>query len=89
MILTFIQQPNYSQRLDWHGVALRAGEDAFADEVTKAIGVVMQSVFTVFCSVARWLSVGEHEHRFIVRQNWGLLDKSVGCGSFEPRCSAS
>lgn len=52
-------------------------------------GVVMQSVFTVFCSVARWLSVGGHEHRFIVRQNWVLLAKSVGCGSFEPRYSAS
>ncbi len=52
-------------------------------------GVVMQGVFTVFCSVARRLSVGGHEHRFIVRQNWVLLAKSVGCGSFEPRCSAS
>lgn len=52
-------------------------------------GVVMQGVFTVFCSVALRLSVGGHEHRFIVRQNWVLLAKSVGCGSFEPRCSAS
>lgn len=52
-------------------------------------GVVMQGVFTVFCRVARWLSVGGHEHRFIVRQNWVLLAKSVECGSFEPRYSAS
>ncbi|MCZ5495929.1 hypothetical protein O5479_09785 [Escherichia coli] len=46
MILTFIQQPNYSQRLDWHGVALRAGEDAFADEVTKAIDDILSKTFS-------------------------------------------
>ena len=46
LILTFIQQPNYSQRLDWHGVALRAGEDAFADEVTKAIDDILSKTFS-------------------------------------------
>ena len=43
---TLIQQPNYSQRLDWHGVALRAGEDAFADEVTKAIDDILSKTFS-------------------------------------------
>lgn len=47
-------------------------------------GVVMQGVFTVFCSVARWLSVGEHEHRFIVRQNWVLLVKALDAGHSNP-----
>lgn len=47
-------------------------------------GVVMQGVFTVFCSVALWLSVGEHEHRFIVRQNWVLLAKALDAGHSNP-----
>lgn len=45
LILTFIQRPNYSQRLDWHGVALRAGEAAFTDEIAKAIDELLAKKF--------------------------------------------
>lgn len=46
LILTFIPKPNYSQRLDWHGVALRAGESAFPDEVAKAIDDILAKAFS-------------------------------------------
>lgn len=46
LILTFIQKPNYSQRLDWHGVALRAGESVFPDEVAKAIDDILAKTFS-------------------------------------------
>lgn len=38
-------------------------------------GVVMQSVFTVFCSVARWLSVG----------STSIVSSSGRIGSFWPK----
>ncbi|ELK9829947.1 hypothetical protein Q6Y95_005188, partial [Salmonella enterica] len=46
LILTFIQKPNYSQRLDWHGVALRAGGSVFPDEVAKAIDDILAKTFS-------------------------------------------
>ncbi len=45
LILTFIQRPDYSQRLDWHGVALRAGEAAFTDEIANAIDDILSGKF--------------------------------------------
>ena len=39
LILTFIQRPNYSQRLDW------AGEAAFTDEIAKAIDELLAKKF--------------------------------------------
>lgn len=45
LILTFIQRPNYSPRLDWHGVALRASEAAFTEEVAKAIDDLLAKKF--------------------------------------------
>lgn len=45
LILTFIERPNYSQRLDWHGVAMRAGEAAFTDELARAIDDLLTKKF--------------------------------------------
>ncbi|WP_145517787.1 hypothetical protein [Yersinia mollaretii] len=45
LVLTFISPPVYQQRLDWYGVAQRAGETYLLDELTKAVDDILSKAF--------------------------------------------
>ncbi|CNK29575.1 Uncharacterised protein [Yersinia aldovae] len=45
LILTFIKPPSYQQRLDWHGVAQRAGGANLINELTRAVDDILSKAF--------------------------------------------